>query len=128
NLGWHANAASGARPMTCPVPLRIVPAVLSGPHAAHEIVDDDGTVVNLVHGDVSPQNILIGVDGLARLGDFGIARASSLRVFETRGAALKGKLEYMAPEQIESKDVDRTTDLFAMGIVRWELLTGSRLF
>ena len=128
HLHWHATKQSGDRPMSRAVALRIVLDALSGLHAAHEVEDDDGTIVNLVHRDVSPQNILIGIDGLARLGDFGIAHASSLRVFETRGAALKGKLEYMAPEQIESKDVDRTTDLFAMGIVLWELLTGRRLF
>ena len=128
NLHWHATKQSGERPMPRAVALRIVLDALSGLHAAHEVLDDDGTVVNLIHRDVSPQNILIGIDGLARLGDFGIARASALRVFETRGAALKGKLEYMAPEQIECKDVDRTTDLFAMGIVLWELLTGRRLF
>ena len=128
HLHWHATKQGGNRPMSRAVALRIVLDALSGLHAAHEVEDDDGTVVNLVHRDVSPQNILIGIDGLARLGDFGIAHASSLRVFETRGAALKGKLEYMAPEQIESKDVDRTTDLFAMGIVLWELLTGRRLF
>ena len=128
HLHWHATKQNGQRPMSRAVALRIVLDALSGLHAAHEVEDDDGTIVNLVHRDVSPQNILIGIDGLARLGDFGIAHASSLRVFETRGAALKGKLEYMAPEQVESKEVDRTTDLFAMGIVLWELLTGRRLF
>ena len=128
HLHWHATKQRGERAIPRDVALRVVLDALSGLQAAHEVSDDDGTVVNLVHRDVSPQNILIGVDGLARLGDFGIARASALRVFETRGAALKGKLEYMAPEQVESKDVDRTTDLFAMGIVLWELLTGRRLF
>lgn len=127
-LHWHATKEPGSGPMPRAIALRIVLDALSGLHAAHEIEDDDGTIVNLVHRDVSPQNILIGVDGLARLGDFGIARASALRVFETRGAAIKGKLEYMAPEQVESRDVDRTTDLFAMGIVLWELLAGKRLF
>jgi len=128
HLHWRATKDRGHRVIPRAVALRVVLDALSGLQAAHEVEDDDGTVVNLVHRDVSPQNILIGVDGLARLGDFGIARASALRVFETRGAALKGKLEYMAPEQIESKEVDRTTDLFAMGIVLWELLTGRRLF
>ena len=128
HLQWHAAKAHGEQPMPRPIALRVVLDALSGLHAAHEVEDDDGTIVNLVHRDVSPQNILIGIDGLARLGDFGIARANALRVFETRGPALKGKLEYMAPEQLESKEVDRTTDLFAMGIVLWELLTGGRLF
>ncbi len=132
NLGtfhWHATrgGASGSG-MPRAVALRIVLDALSGLQAAHEIHDDDGTIVNLVHRDVSPQNILLGVDGLARLGDFGIARASALRQFETRGAVIKGKLEYMSPEQINCEPVDRTTDLFAMGIVLWEILTGQRLF
>jgi serine/threonine-protein kinase len=130
NLGhFHWHATRGDKKMPRAVALRIVLDALSGLHAAHEIEGDDGTIVNLVHRDVSPQNIFLGMDGLARLGDFGIARAEALRDYETRGVpALKGKLEYMAPEQVECKSVDRTTDLFAMGIVLWELLTGRRLF
>ena len=126
HLHWHATRGDEKMPRA--VALKIVLDALSGLHAAHEIEGDDGAIVNLVHRDVSPQNIILGMDGVARLGDFGIARASALRAFETRGPALKGKLEYMAPEQIECKPVDRTTDLFAMGIVLWELLTGRRLF
>ena len=125
---FHWHATRGDRRMPRAVALRIMLDALSGLHAAHEIEDDDGAIVNLVHRDVSPQNILLGMDGLARLGDFGIARASALREFQTRAPAIKGKLEYMAPEQIDCKPVDRTTDLFAMGIVLWELLTGRRLF
>jgi hypothetical protein len=119
NLGhFHWHATRGDRKMPRAVALKIVLDALSGLHAAHEIEGDDGATVNLVHRDVSPQNIILGMDGLARLGDFGIAKASALRAFETRGPALKGKLEYMAPEQIECKAIDRTTDLFAMGIQR----------
>ena len=129
NLGhFHWHATRDGRKMPRAVALRIVLDALSGLHAAHEIEDDDAAIVNLVHRDVSPQNILLGIDGLARLGDFGIARATALREFETRGPTIKGKLEYMAPEQIECKPVDRTTDLFAMGVVLWELLTSCRLF
>ncbi|MBS2017261.1 MAG: serine/threonine protein kinase [Deltaproteobacteria bacterium] len=127
DLAFHAAKREGKMPQA--IALRIVLDALAGLHAAHEVVDDDGASVDLVHRDVSPQNILLGVDGLARLVDFGIARASSgMRAFETLGATLKGKLEYMAPEQVECKPVDRTTDLFAMGIVLWEMLTGRRLF
>lgn len=126
DLSFQASKRDGKLPRA--IAMRIVLDALSGLHAAHEIEDDDGKTVNLVHRDVSPQNILLGTDGLARLVDFGIARASSMRAFETMGATLKGKLEYMSPEQIECKPVDRTTDLFAMGIVLWELVTGRRLF
>lgn len=124
----HFQASKRNEKLPRAIAMRIALDVLSGLHAAHEIADDDGQSVNLVHRDVSPQNILLGADGLARLVDFGIARASSMRAFETRGATIKGKLEYMAPEQIECRPVDRTTDLFAMGIVLWELVTGRRLF
>lgn len=126
DLSFQASKRDGKVPRA--IAMRIVLDALSGLHAAHEIEDDDGKIVNLVHRDVSPQNILLGTDGLARLVDFGIARASSMRAFETLGATLKGKIEYMSPEQIECKPVDRTTDLFAMGTVLWELVTGRRLF
>lgn len=124
----HFQAAKRDGKIPRAVAVRVILDALSGVHAAHEIEDDDGRIVNLVHRDISPQNILLGSDGLARVVDFGIARATQLRAFETLGASLKGKLEYMSPEQIECKPVDRTTDLFAMGIVLWEVVTGRRLF
>jgi serine/threonine-protein kinase len=80
-----------------------------------------------VHRDVSPQNILVGVDGSGRITDFGVARASS-RLSATRSGQLKGKLAYMAPEQARGGDIDRRADVFAMAIVLWEALTGRRLF
>src|SRR5439155_19672731 len=86
NLGqlhFQATKANGTLPRA--VALRIVLDALCGLHAAHEVEDDDGTRVNLVHRDVSPQNVLIGSDGISRLTDFGIARAEALRTFETRG-------------------------------------------
>ncbi len=104
----------------------VMAGVLAGLHAAHESLGADGLPLGLVHRDISPQNILIGVDGLPRVIDFGIAKAAG-RSQQTETGQLKGKLSYMAPEQLRNK-VDRRTDLFAVGIVLWELLAARRLF
>jgi serine/threonine-protein kinase len=108
------------------VALRIFLDALAGLHAAHELTDSDGQPFHLVHRDVSPQNILVGTDGVARLTDFGVARARS-RLATTQGGQLKGKLTYMAPEQVRGEPVDRRTDLYAAGVVLWEMLAGQRL-
>lgn len=105
----------------------IMAGALAGLHAAHEALDTTGQPLNIVHRDVSPQNILIGVDGVARVLDFGVAKAA-MRLHTTRDGQLKGKLAYMAPEQLNGGPVDRRADVFAAGIVHWEALTGRRLF
>ena len=89
--------------------------VLAGLHAAHELADVDGSALELVHRDVSPQNVLVGSDGLARLLDFGIARALG-RLTATQDGYIKGKLAYMASEQLEGQPVDRRTDVFAASV------------
>jgi len=109
------------------VTIRVLLDVLAGLHAAHQLVDDHGQPLEIVHRDVSPQNILVGADGVARLVDFGVARAAS-RLSTTRSGQLKGKLAYMAPEQARGKGVDRRADLFSCGIVLWEALALKRLF
>jgi serine/threonine-protein kinase len=110
------------------VVLRIGLDMLAGLHAAHELVDEHGRPLNLVHRDVSPQNVLIGIDGIAKITDFGIARATS-RLTYTREGQLKGKLAYMAPEYIQGDhEVDRRADVFSAGIVLWEALAMTRLF
>jgi serine/threonine-protein kinase len=109
------------------VSLRIIHDVLAGLQAAHDLRAEDGTGMNLVHRDVSPQNILVGVDGITRITDFGVARAEA-RLTTTRSGQVKGKLGYMAPEQARGDAIDQRTDIFAVGIVLWELLTGQRLF
>ena len=109
------------------VTLRIFIDTLAGLHAAHDLVGADGAPLLLVHRDVSPQNVLVGTDGITRITDFGVARAES-RLSTTRGGQLKGKIAYMAPEQILSEPVDRRSDLYAAGVVLWEMLTGQRLF
>lgn len=109
------------------VSLRIILDTLAGLHVAHELRGEDGELLNLVHRDVSPQNVLIGVDGVARITDFGVAKASA-RLSSTRSGQLKGKLGYMAPEQARGGDIDRRADVFAMGIMLWEALAARRLF
>ncbi len=115
----------GAVPL--PIAIRIVLDMLAGLHAAHELTAADGAPMKLVHRDVSPQNVLVGVDGVSRIMDFGIARAE-IRITATQGAQVKGKMAYMAPEQIRAQPIDRRADVYAAGVVAWELITGERLF
>ncbi len=116
-----------AEPMPAPIAVRIVSDLLAGLHAAHEAVDMRGTRLDIVHRDVSPQNVLVGADGVSRLIDFGIAKAAA-RLAETSGQVIRGKLRYMSPEQVSKRAVDRQTDVFAAGIVLHELLAGRKLF
>lgn len=109
------------------VTLAVMSAVLHGLHAAHEATTETGQPLNVVHRDVSPQNIMVGVDGVARVLDFGIARAT-VRLENTREGIVKGKLAYMAPEQLGGAIVDRRADVYAAAVVLWEMLTGKRLF
>jgi eukaryotic-like serine/threonine-protein kinase len=109
------------------VALAIVVGALRGLHAAHEARGEDGTPLGIVHRDVSPQNILVGVDGVPRVIDFGIAKASG-RMMTTRPGEVRGKFSYMAPEQLLGRPVTRLGDVYAAGVVLWELLTGTRLF
>ena len=104
----------------------MIAGILHGLHAAHEARDERGEPLGIVHRDVSPQNVLVGVDGVARVLDFGIAKAAG-RIQTTRDGQLKGKLAYMSPEQLRG-EVTRTTDVYAAGVVLWEALTGRQLF
>jgi len=105
----------------------IVCEVLSGLHAAHEAKDDAGHPLHIVHRDISPQNVLLGRDGLARVVDFGVAKAA-VRSGVTKDQGVKGKLCYMSPEQVSGHSVDRRADIFAAAAVLFELLAGRRLF
>src|SRR5690606_20131679 len=105
----------------------IVIQALFGLHAAHEARDEKGSSLHIVHRDVSPQNILVGTDGVARVLDFGVAKATS-RLQNTHDGKLKGKIAYMAPEQLLKNPVDRRADIFAAATVLWEALCGDRLF
>ena len=110
-----------------PIAGKIITEVLGGLHAAHEARNERGNPLGIVHRDVSPQNILVGVDGVSHLIDFGVAKAVG-RVQSTRDGQIKGKLAYMAPEQIRGGVVDRRTDVYAISAVLWEALVGQRLF
>ena len=110
-----------------PIALGIVADALYGLHAAHEATTETGEPLAIVHRDVSPHNIMVGKDGVSRVLDFGIAKAAS-RMQTTRDGQVKGKLAYMAPEQLRRRRVDRRTDVFAAAIVLWEALTTHRLF
>jgi serine/threonine protein kinase len=119
--------AAGAR-LPVAVSVRIVADLLAGLHAAHEAKDVRGKVLDVVHRDVSPQNVIVGVDGQSRLIDFGIAKAAERMTETTTGGLLKGKLAYMSPEQARGATIDRRSDLFSAGIVLYEAVTGERLF
>lgn len=106
--------------------LRIFLDAMAGLHAAHEL-QQDGQPMLLVHRDISPANILVGLDGLARITDFGVARAEA-RIATTRGGEVKGKMPYMSPEHIMGEDIDRRADVYSSACVLWEMLTLKRLF
>jgi eukaryotic-like serine/threonine-protein kinase len=113
------------------VPPRIAASIicgfLHGLHAAHEAKNERGDRIDLVHRDVSPQNVLVGADGIPRVLDFGIAKAAG-RIQVTRDGQIKGKLAYMPPEQLSGRDLTRAVDIYASAVVMWETLTGERLF
>ena len=115
------------RPIPPEMAVRIIADTAAGLHASHELRGWDGELKNLVHCDVSPHNILVGVDGRARLVDFGVANGTAYSDPE-HGDKVKGKFGYMSPEQASGQKVDRRSDVFALGIVLYELTTGERLF
>ena len=106
----------------------IILGVLEGLHAAHEARSERGTPLGIVHRDISPQNVIVGADGVARVLDFGIAKAADQIHVTRRDDGLKGKMPYMAPEQVTDGRVDRRTDVWAASVVLWELLARRRLF
>jgi serine/threonine-protein kinase len=129
SLGRLVRAAgiAGARvdPRVCAT---VLAGVLHGLHAAHEAKSEKGDRLGIVHRDVSPQNVLVGVDGVSRVLDFGIAKAAG-RAQTTGNAVLKGKLRYIAPEHfLEKEAASRRTDIYGAAVVLWEVLTGRRLF
>ncbi len=109
-----------------PVTLHIVGETLKGLSYAHDLCDADGIRLRLVHRDVNPANVFLSFDGRVKLGDFGVAAIAAGRVEKNR--ELAGKLGYFAPEQLEGADVDQRADLFAVGVMLFEILTGERLF
>jgi serine/threonine protein kinase len=118
----------GTKPVPRDAAVRVVLDVCAGLQAAHELKDDEGKPLDLVHRDVSPQNILVGTDGLARLTDFGIAKSAAAATAGTAEGVLKGKLGYLAPEYISGASANVRSDIYAVGVIAWELLTRKRLF
>ena len=114
-------------PMSPPLAARMIADAAEGLHAAHELRGKTGEPLNLVHRDVTPHNLFITYDGVIKVVDFGIAKVTG-RLSTTQAGTLKGKIAYMAPEQIRGKAIDRRADIFALGVVLWELTTGRRLF
>ena len=122
-----AKHAMNDRPIDAKLISSVAIGMLEGLHAAHEAKSEKGEPLGIVHRDVSPQNVLVGVDGVTRVFDFGIAKAES-RLYQTDAGNLKGKMAYMAPEQIKGDPVDRRADIWAAGVVLWEAVTRRRLF
>jgi len=128
SLGVIARRARElSEPLPCEMAGEIVAQACDGLHAAHELSDEAGQPLNPVHRDISPHNLMISRDGLVKLVDFGIAKAKDSTI-KTRTGKLKGKYPYMSPEQCRGDPLDRRTDIFSLGIVLHELLTGVRLF
>jgi tRNA A-37 threonylcarbamoyl transferase component Bud32 len=121
--------AAADRALATKVAVRIVLDALAGLHAAHELRDKEtGKPLGIIHRDISPHNVLVGVDGFSRLTDFGIAKAED-RLQVTRTHEVKGKLAYLAPERVDKRRTcTRQSDLFSMAVVLWECLAGRRLF
>jgi eukaryotic-like serine/threonine-protein kinase len=105
--------------------LKILVDVLSGLHYAHELTDFDGKRFSVVHRDVSPQNVFVSYTGQVKLLDFGVAKVSALNP-ETQAGVLKGKVAYLAPEQVRGIGVDRRADVFSAGVMLWEAIAGRR--
>ena len=126
-LGRVLNRLNGAQVLSLPQRVRIVTKLLAGLDYAHELTDYDGTPLSVVHRDVSPHNVFITYDGGVKLVDFGVAK-SVAGAHQTRPGTIKGKFSYMAPEQFKGQDADRRSDLFAVGVILWEMLARRRFW
>jgi serine/threonine-protein kinase len=123
---WKACEQRGT-PLRVPLICRVISDAAAGLDFAHSLRDNKGEPYHIVHRDISPQNILVTFEGGVKVIDFGVAKAAG-RAQHTRTGALKGKYSYMSPEQVAGSEVDGRSDIFALGIVLHELLTGRRLF
>lgn len=122
---WHQGARNGL-PMPIPVAIGIVLQTCEALHHAHERADRAGRPLRIVHRDVTPQNIMLTRDGVAKLMDFGVAQTSARK--DTDAGAVRGTFAYMAPEQVRGRPLDKRADVFGLGVILYELTTGSRLF
>jgi len=126
-LALMRAARKTKRSIPIPIGCAVVAASLEGLHAAHEAQNEEGAPLGIVHRDVSPQNVLVGADGVARVLDFGIAKAVHEQN-QTNPGTLKGKFSYMAPEVVTGGAITRQADIFSAGVVLWEVLAGKMLF
>ena len=122
----RAWATQGSLPLEFCV--RVLADAARGLHAAHEMRDVDGSLAGVVHRDVSPENVFVTYTGSSKIVDFGVARSKLQEHDRTATGELKGKLAYMSPEQLHERNVDRRTDVWALGVVLWEVTVGRRLF
>lgn len=122
---WSLLKKVGRANLPLEANLEILVDMLAGLQYAHDFVDLNGTPLDMVHRDISPQNVFITYDGQVKLLDFGLAKASCIEQ-HTKVGVLKGKVAYLAPEQANSGPVDRRTDIFAVGVMLWEALAGRR--
>jgi serine/threonine protein kinase len=120
----HRACQQGGLSLPAGVVLRVLADTCAGLHEAHELKDATGKPLEIVHRDVSPHNVLVSTKGIAKLIDFGIAKARSRLATATNSGVLKGKIQYMAPEQALSRPVDRRADVWAVGAVLYQLLSG----
>jgi serine/threonine protein kinase len=126
NIIMKYAATRGGIPLA--IAVSITAQTCRGLHAAHELRDENGALVGLVHRDVSPQNVLLTYEGVVKVVDFGVAKATSRASNETEAGQLKGKIAYMSPEQLRGERIDRRTDVFAMGILLYMMTTGTHPF
>jgi eukaryotic-like serine/threonine-protein kinase len=121
-----ASRDTGSIPL--PITIRIISQAAAGLHAAHELRDESGNMLGLVHRDASPQNILVTFDGVVKVVDFGIAKAAGRGSADTNAGQIKGKAAYMSPEQVKGGELDRRTDVFALGTILYLMTTGRHPF
>jgi eukaryotic-like serine/threonine-protein kinase len=127
-LSTLRRAAAKREGFPRPIAVKIVAEAAAGLHAAHELKDEDGRLIGIVHRDISPQNILVTFDGVVKIVDFGVAKSAGRTSESTNAGQIKGKPPYMSPEQAAGKEVDRRTDVFALGIILYQLSTGKHPF